>query len=450
MGHRLLGYAQDLLRLNGAPTVAEVDAARAGTTRVLEAIVRPDGGLPKVGNSVATVPRALAPAPPDRVGLSDLWLPISGWAVWRDALEGRSADISHVMLTWAKFDGHGHKRADEMSLHLWSRGVDWVTASGYWPYGAPLEAAANSWLGSNAVHEPGEPVNSRRIARLLLTGSSGNLHFADVVRQRASGAKYERQVLQLAPERLLVLDFVHDSPRGSEILWTFDPRLLMAARDSRPLFRSDPVGERSLSMDFDTPVGAISATQLRGSADPFGGWVVVAGEPRRAASILVRHEARDSVIGTLIDVARDHGPTLKVEPASRPERWSVSLRGPDGDAVVRRDGAVIEVLSAGEPPVRLTMQAAPEQAIVESQARISAAYDAAVSEYPPWRDLWFYRVRASWAILSLVAAFEIMRQIAVRWRPSTARRFAAVAPVLQIGIWLAIACVVRFVYLVAG
>ncbi|MBK9234570.1 MAG: heparinase II/III family protein [Rhodoferax sp.] len=44
------------------------------------------------------------------------------------------------------------KHADEGAIYFWSKGTDWLTGVGYWPYGSPLMPAAYGWNGSNALH----------------------------------------------------------------------------------------------------------------------------------------------------------------------------------------------------------------------------------------------------------------------------------------------------------
>ena len=85
---------------------------------------------------------------------------------------------AQTVVAWSNHRRHGHKHADEPSLHIWSRGYNWITATGYWPYGLEGFDEANGWAGSNAPHALKESANSPRQARLLGIGNDGPLRVA--------------------------------------------------------------------------------------------------------------------------------------------------------------------------------------------------------------------------------------------------------------------------------
>lgn len=449
MGHRLMREARELLRANGLQPLERIERTYAAVERVTAAVVRPDGSLPMVGNSVS---RAFGvPVPPHPRLDEATWLPVSGWAVWRSPLQADAPASSHVMLAWSKFDGHGHKRADETSVHLWSRGIDWITASGYWPYGGPLEAQAASWLASNAVHAPGEPRDSKRKVRLLSSAAEGSLRHAAVRRETAGGASYERQVVQLAPERLLVIDFVAGSAAGSETLWTLGPRLDLLPGSAAAGYATRPaVDGRRLGIALHAQPEGVAVRALRGSADPFGGWVTVEGEPRHADSLLVRHAAADAVLATLFDVsAAAAAPAVRVDPGATPARWSAMLELDGARWRVRRDGGTLTVAPGAGVALALPLQDAKADALDAGRLPIERAYAEAVAAFPPWRDLWFYRARVSGVLLGLGLVLEVAQAV-LGWRQR--RRRAAVPGrrwlLGHVAVWLLAAGYFRFVYLV--
>ncbi len=451
MGHRLIHEARALLRANGLPPLEKIERTLAAVERVTAAVVRPDGTLPMVGNSVSRA--AGVPVPPHPRLDEATWLPVSGWAVWRSPLQGDAAASSHVMLAWSKFDGHGHKRADETSVHLWSRGTDWITPSGYWPYGAPLEAQAASWLSSNAVHAPGEEARSQRSVTLLATGADGERRYASVRRSKASGASYERQVVQLGIERLLVLDFIRGSPGGSETLWTAGVSVGLRAGATGSWFVSDPLASgHRLTLAVHSPVPGLELRLLRGSSQPFGGWVVVGGEPRPSDSVLVGHAGADAVIATLIDVSVAGGGTVRIEPGATPSRWSVALFRGDASERVELQGSRL-VVSSPSGTSTLLLVPAPAAEIDLAQWRIREAYAEAVQAYPPWRDLWYYRERVTLGIVGLAVLLEAAHQ-GWSWRRSGRRKakpITAAWPALSLhaAVWLTVAAYLHFIYFVA-
>jgi hypothetical protein len=415
MGHRLLGYARTLRALNGLPADPALDAAHAAAAGVLGVLARPDGSLPLVGNTSTAVhgPQRSAVAQPT----ADWW-PVAGWAVWRTPDE---AGESHVMLAWSKHDGHGHKRPDEASVHLWSSGVDWITASGYWPYGDGRFKAAYSWLASNAVHAPGESGRSPRTTQLLAQGAQDTLRFADLDRA-AAGTHFRRQVVQLDAATVLVVDFVSGAAAGSETLWTVDPDLTLA-QHAPGLFRSTPAPDgRQLTLALASPQAGGQTSLLSASNAPFGGWVVIDGRPRPASSVRWRQPASASATVTLLHVGRGEPAaiTSALEASAQPEQWQATLRLNGADVTVRRAGATLQVASEGTAPLALPLQApAP---IDNARATLRQAYADATAQYPPWRDLWRFRVKLSPWVVGAGVGIELAFALAAwRWRARITR-----------------------------
>ena len=416
MGHRLLGYARTLRALNGLPADPALDAATAAAAGVLGVLARPDGSLPLVGNTSTAVhgPQRSAVTQPT----ADGW-PVAGWAVWRTPDE---AGESHVMLAWAKHDGHGHKRPDEASVHLWSSGVDWITASGYWPYGDGRFKEAYSWLASNAVHAPGESGRSARTTQLLAQGAQDTLRFADLDRAAAGGTHFRRQVLQLDAATVLVVDFVSGAAAGSETLWTVDPDLTLA-QQGPGLFHSTPAPDgRQLTLALASPQAGGQTALLSGSNTPFGGWVVIDGRPRPASSVRWRHPASASTTATLLHVGRGEPAAITGGPetGAQPEQWQATLRMSGTNVTVRRAGATVHVQREGGVALALPLQ--PPASIDKARAALRQAYAEATAQYPPWRDLWRFRERVSRWVAGAGVGVELALALAAwRWRAQVTR-----------------------------
>ena len=231
VGAELLARFTDILALRGEAPSPALKAKTESAKEVLEQLWRPDGSLPLVGNTpmstdfspVLAGPSLVQPPRDGRYELAKL-MPISGYAVWHAGLPG---GLSQTVIAWGKHDGHGHKHADELSLHFWRDGMNWLTATGYWPYGRLGAEAAYGWRGANAPHQINEAFGSPRSTSLL--GHAANEHIKAIDLERKGPGNYtvRRQVLQIENTTLLVLDFT-TADKPHQTVWSFDPRLTLS------------------------------------------------------------------------------------------------------------------------------------------------------------------------------------------------------------------------------
>lgn len=420
-GTELLANAIRLVRFNGmepAPILAE---AAHNTGLVLSNLVRPDGTLPLVGNTSAG--KYVAPSLPNRVTYASDLFPVAGYAIWwqRD----KATNASQTVVTWAKHDGHGHKHADEGSVLFWSDGVDWITNTGYWPYGAPNEEKAYSWSGSNAAHQPGEPFHVARSAQLLMTGEATSARFIEVERRNQSGEQFRRQVVRLDAQTLLVLDFVKAVPNGTETVWTIDPRLQLMPGESANSFISSATPDgRQVSIAYASQLEA--KLQLRrGSERPFAGWVVVDNQPTVADALQIIAPIGNTSSAILFSVSRSPIKTaaeLDMPSGATAERWTVVLHIDEKYLRVRRQGENIAVETSADSQVwapSLGMALARSPDVTVERAALKTAYAKAVNTYPPWRDLSFYRLRLTY-VLGILAVLIEVGWLALSTRPGIA------------------------------
>lgn len=418
-GNHLLASALQLARLNRLEPSQRLLKSHAGTTNFLQLLMRPDGSLPLVGNTaggshVIPAPESSGatdinagvlngfPATPEKVAGSQIY-PLSGYAIWW----GAGAVPSQTFVAWAKHDRHGHKHADEPSVHFWSRGVDWMTATGYWPYGERGYEQANSWLGSNAPHAKGEDMQSPRAVQLLGSGEAGNVRSIDIENVRQSGLKVRRQIVRLSSEQILVLDTIRGATSPIETLWTLDHRLTLHALGEQR-FRSSSSDEGySLQIELASDKGATTQTALyRGSWSPFAGWVVMGREPTPAPGLLVERMPGDSLTATLFTVSNRSDPgSLKLLDGAESENWTIDIQGPIGAQRVQRSGDSIEVTNQ-QGTTRLKL-AAPVS-LSSRQQTLRTAMSQAIESYPPWRSLSFYYQRIYIAIAGLWVAAELV------------------------------------------
>lgn len=430
MGTALLAHGQRLRQLNGLPADPALDAAVAGSAKVLQTLIRPDGTLPAVGNTDGQAPHQIAhgaesgrkpvslltPAaqPRDDVHL----FPIAGWGVWWSRTTDESS--AQVMFTWANHVGHGHKHADEGAFTWWSRNRDWITGVGYWPYGDALTRKSYEWAGANAVHGPGETLSSRRMSSLRAHGDQGAVRFAEIERLRDDGAAFTRQLLQLDADTLVVLDFHANSIGGAETFWTLAPGLRWRAEsgDARAWF-TDPGLDRwrmHLAMDSTRPLQTHTL-----SADPksAAGWTTVRRLPRPAQSLRVISTSPTSITASVFHLSPNaQVARISLNPGASLTNWQVAVEHGQGRTQIVRADGVIHIDTTPTPGQRIAAggQLNLGTPTIEPGAnRLSQSYLAAVAAYPPWRDLWRYRAEFTYLLLGLLIAIEASWWVSRRW-----------------------------------
>lgn len=423
-GAELLSMAVRLSVLNGlTPAPSLADAAR-NSRLVLARLMRPDGTLPVLGNTDAGGGNAIPiadsggtgpiqhqrPPHPNPVLGSNLF-PVAGYAIWWQANE--SKQLSQTLIAWAKHDGHGHKHADEGSVLFWSGGVNWVTNTGYWPYGARNAEAAYSWTGSNAAHQPGEEFSGPRSVQLLKTGEASGVSFIDVERRNPDGAQFRRQVLQIDAQTLLVLDFAQGVSKGSEAVWTVDPTLRLSPGATANSFISTPTSDGRHLMISHANHTAARVQIRRGSERPFAGWVVVNGRPTQADALQIVDPASNSANAILFRVASrpmDAAQKISIETGATADHWAVLLEGVGELKRVSRQDTTItmgNVETSKNPADSLLVPLRPAPDVAVERAALTRAYASAVKTYPPWRELKRYRVRLSYALGILALLVEV-------------------------------------------
>ncbi len=404
-GDRLIGHALQLARLNGVVPSERLLAAARQLPRFTRHLSRPDGSLPLVGNTAADesfLPMPQGGALPVVSADQGLIYPLSGYAIWWAA----GSALSQTLVAWAKHDRHGHKHADEPSVHFWSRGIDWITAAGYWPYGERYFDQANGWSGSNAPHAKNEAAHSTRTVQLRGSGEAGTMRAIDIENTRLSGLTVRRQVVQLSAEQILVLDVVRGATSPVETLWTLDPRLTLKAMGGLR-FRSSPgASGHALQIDLAHDRGErVQTTQRHGSGAPFAGWVVVGRAPTPAPGLLVQREAGDSLTVVLLAVNRKSEPeVMTLADGFQAENWTVHIPDSAGTQHVRRRGAQIELIS--HQGVN-TLTLAPPPDLASRQQTLRGAMSRAIERYPQWRNLEKYQRRVYMAIGMLWAGVEL-------------------------------------------
>ncbi|NDP41126.1 MAG: hypothetical protein GZ089_00150 [Aromatoleum sp.] len=438
-GLQLLRLARRYFELAGVAPPAGYDAMLERASHFLDAMRRPDGSLPLIGDTRATsraAPATIRPGtsgettaetPPERLTPAGrcLMSAVAGYSVWRTPLDGSpdTADQSQLVTLWSHFPGHGHKHADELSILLWADGQDWIANAGYWAYGDPDRGKAESWDGSNAPHLLGESPKAERSSELMGSSCSGQSAAIDLQRVTREGLRIRRQVVQISPVVWIVIDHAQGGTRTLVTNWTGFPGIDLENGPIRQSFRMKRA-TNGMVLDFAYAGSDAPALRpLRGSSDPFAGWVFMDHGPAAAPALRVEQAAGESwsaMIWVLNRTPSVFGVTEA--PAVRwggVETWSLSVGLPGGRVAIVRDHATITIGTT--PPLQLMPPAVDVSA---EQAKIAIAYAALKADFPIYRDLGRYRRRAAVAAIGLFAL-----QVFILYTSS--RRFRAVGRLMN-------------------
>ena len=460
-GLELFGMALRYLTLAGESPRPEWTEKYRRAVRVYTQLRLPLGELPTFGDTPVEpdvagprITRILPDGRVDILGYPPTWpspapwtlYPVAGYAVgWSGVTpEGRAPDRrSQTVVAWAYFPGHGHKHADEMSLLLWAWGRSWIGNVGYWPYEATGYVQAASWAGSNAPHLATEPASSARVTRLLSATRTERVGLIDLERAGPGGYRARRQIVQLGPDLWIVVDHAAGRPDGiNQVQWTAAAGAHLRPTGVAGLYRLQPdAGGLSMVLGVASSPGA-TVRQLHGSLDPFGGWQVIRWTPTPVDSLLIEQPAGDSWTITTWCLQDDAaaGRGCPARPISarfvRDDDWSVTVPRLPVPITLRRTGGVLEGDGlAGSGPSRVALEAAPD--VAGPRAAIRAALESAIRHYPRFRELGYYRLRATYALLVAFVLQELTFAVVVpRGTPRRVLRWASVVAWLGVGVWL--------------
>jgi len=413
---------------------------------VLEAFRRPDGSLPRIGNthgsSDPVIDYVALPVQAPASGL--ISLPLSGYALWRDsAATPCGSEGTHLAFAASYFHGHGHKLADEGSLSLWSGGQVWIDNTGYWPFGYPGRSDVDGWRGGNAPHMVAEELDSGRVPTLTHAVDDGRLQFLAFEREGPKSPRVSRQVVGLDGWAWLVVDTARDGgvdPR-LESLWTFDPSLFVNALSSGDTgFEISPRGKKC-ALDFrvaDTPSKPTTRT-IVGQKSPFGGWLMKDGAPSSTTAIEVRSASNAAVLLAFRSQAEQ--PARIRQFAIESDRdWRTVLELPGNREVeLARKGDQL-IFRASEHERTIVLERTPTSN--SQRAEAAQSLHRLAEQYPPKRDYYRWRLAAT-KLLILAGLVAMICLAAINWRwPSAARRVSYLVSVF----WMAGALWMHLIY----
>lgn len=429
----LTGFMIKVLEAGGMAVPPALRNAHATTLGFLARMQRPDGSLPLWGNTFRyqwRLPRLLGIDSQawdrhlrERPSF-DLLQPVSGHAIWwsRDTPSGLP---THSMINWGQFAGHGHQRAQEMSLFIWADGIDWSTNTGYWPGTDPKgEFLAAGWDGGNGPHALEESPNQLRHTELRAHVEQGPLRMLDLERTVDATYKVRRQTVQWAGALWLVLDsYVDAQNRPLRSVWTAAPETEIQALGPRRFIVRREGGGVSLALSFAGSDG-VGATTLRGSLSPFGGWVAFNRRAAPAPSIDARLERPSGWMLTLAELVPSpnaNGVTLVGGRFDSPEDWALRLTSGEVPMTITRRGTELRV-EEGARTTSSRLRPAPDvsapMAVIDNAFAEIAADHPRVRLHEDERRLVVRTLVAAWVLMSVVllaATLRHWRRLAALW-----------------------------------
>lgn len=234
----LLNTAKKLYEINGVTVPNSLQLKYKKSLLFLDQLYRPDNTLPLIGdtttakqskNSIARInDKKVNDVNTDRdVGISirSYLVKKAGYSIWWSL--DNTSKIAQTAIAWSYFPYMGHKHADELSVNVWSRGVNWLRSVGYWPYTDKNRSKAIGWSGSNAPHLENEDSKSSRKSNVISIGKGKSYQFLELQRKENSGFSVRRQILQIGEEHWLIIDSFNDTilNRNAQTLWSVDPSI---------------------------------------------------------------------------------------------------------------------------------------------------------------------------------------------------------------------------------
>lgn len=451
-GIALLDDMVALLEADRQPVPGSLMTLRARAHAFLDHIARPDGSLPRIGdthaNDAALAGAGHSVSAPTHGAAKSALYGQSGFAV-HEVMESRLASVpTQLAVFWGYVPYMGHIHANEMSLHLWAGGTDWWTASGYWPYSRDDRAEAICWSSSNAPHLLDEPCPpAERDTRVLGVAHASDTYALDLSRSTPDGFTARRQILSVTGDLVLTLDSFEDtSPRTAQIVWRSDPKSELAEH------RNNFVRLQTAQQTVGLAAAFLSSAQAQIDAvhrDPDStlGWVMD-GAVRPAHTLVQTLPSNGSWALNVSAIEADRVPRFNGDAQmvswSGPEDWHIRLMLDGQGMTIQRTGPELKIQHPqGQLAKRLTLSPAHDGA--QGRERSLAAFQAVKQRYgTPFNPFTPYRVRLTW-VLAALGAVHFAFLLGLKYCPRPIRTAGLWAPVIA---WPLLMAWIMYFYLV--
>jgi hypothetical protein len=445
------------MTLLGVPIPEEWSSKYERGLMFLAAIERPDGTLPSIGDTdgaarsrvlrVTTVDArgrssSLVDAEPRRPPWSSAVFPAAGYAIQWDGLAQwpEPASLSQTVVTWTRPPAPSHKHADELSMHVWQNGVQWLTAVGYWPYLDEHWATAQSWAGANAPHLSDETADSDRRVSLVASGSGPGLSALSLERSGPGSYRARRDIVHSGPDLWVVVDNVSgDRAQTHETVWTIGFGVVSSQLEQASSFMLQTTdGLQAARIGMAGSQGTV-VEAVRGSRSPLAGWQVVGFVPQPVDALRVEQPGGDAwavfVLSTAPIGAPDSyaGGAPELSEGKRVDDWTVRLPIETGWLQLAKTGNQIDIEMPrvnGSPIRTLQLQQPPD---VEPELRaIDDAFDRMAVAYPVFQQRQSARLRVSAALAAVLVVQELLLLVITRLSTALALALRLIAVVCWI------------------
>lgn len=413
MGISLLSDVIDITRDSGLTAPQEWIEKYQRGKMVLSNLSRPDKSLPTFGDTNGSVMHGDKPdisAPMSEFSL----YPVAGYAVaWDHLADWPKTDrLAQTVMAWSNFPGHGHKLADEMSVLIWARGNNWITSSGYWPYGVWGREQAGGWDGSNSPHAEGESAGSARTTALTGYFNTAGLQWMHLCRRNSEGYSADRQLIHIGDSQWIVIDSATDARmRPSVKNWTFPPNVSVTPAGSAGAYTARPVGAAAHQMEVVIRAATGADTKLmKGSKSPFVGWIAEDGKPTETTALRVSQPSDGNWGLSMFRLTKstETGPPTRVRMHDwlGPANWRLEIdSGTMGVLRLERDGANILMSDPSGGVRRMVLSPGPD--IASERNTLAAAFKTGMKRYPREPERRDYRTRISYVWLTLFLTVEL-------------------------------------------
>jgi hypothetical protein len=424
--------------------------AKAAESRVILAwLARPDGSIPNFGDSGSSV----TPATDLPRSCGDIRAGAKRWdegyfIAWDVGTTDGPTRCAQTTVVWSSFVSNAHRRPNQLSVHYWADGVDYLQSVGYWPYGDPERLEAVGWRGSNAPHLAGE--SNKPATDLARKGfcAASDFRFIDLERRGVGGTlAIRRQVVDLGLAGLLVADSSEGRPGDTrESIWRVDERVAVIGPDGGRIAAGADAERATHALTVAgpssavIPLGALYAREGRESPEKFSAVATYGRVDPSPAYAVTSPAAQPTLVAVVRHPVGRPAPAYHFSEYLSPERWQIV--DASSSLVVDRSGSVVAVTRAeGDSPSRCTAAADSSDDRIRY---METSYAQLASRYPVFHAWIPYRAKVT-VLASVLFLVQLVLLAALpRGFYLKAQPYLGIALIAG---WLAVGSYVELVYL---